>query len=99
MCEGGARGKGANVSVESTRKKELKGCLTIGQPQRLEGGSGGDSVGGVDEVEGCAEDAREDVAELLPGLIHTRQRHRHTYCLWLDLCNPNLLWPPSYCHG
>lgn len=79
MWERTSRGR-RYIGVEGTRKNNLKGSLTIGQPQRFEGGSGSDSIGGVDEVEGCAEDPREDIAELLPRFIHTRQRHRPTYC-------------------
>lgn len=48
--------KEANIRVDGTRKKGRKGYLTIGQPQRFEGGSRSDSVGGVNEVEGCAKD-------------------------------------------
>lgn len=52
------------------------GLLTIGQPQGFEGGSGGDRVGGVDEVERGAEDPREDITELLPRCIHAGWRHK-----------------------
>lgn len=49
-------GKDTNARVEGIRRKGPRGYLTIGQPQRFEGGCGSDGIGGVDEVEGRAED-------------------------------------------
>lgn len=53
-----AEGKEAKVWARGNRERErATGLLTVGQPQGFEGGSGGDCVGGVDEVERGAEDA------------------------------------------
>lgn len=53
-----AEGKEAKAWARGNREKErATGLLTVGQPQGFEGGSGGDRVGGVDEVERGAEDA------------------------------------------
>jgi hypothetical protein len=75
---------------------KARGYLTIGQSQRFEGGGGSDGIGGVDEVEGCTEDPREDIAELPPGLIHTRQRQTYSlacgYRSTLDRDKPTH-WP------
>lgn len=43
------------MSGQKVQGKKAARVLTIGQPQRFEGGSGSDSIGGIDEVEGRAE--------------------------------------------
>lgn len=51
----GTEGKGPDKRKEA-EGRDCRGYLTIGQPQRFEGGRGSDRVGGVDEVERGAED-------------------------------------------